>query len=379
MLEKWLDCQKKEKGSVPFFQPVYKGIKFSSWVGMLQVGDLSIEILPKVSRTAADDPVRWKSLLLRMLARTKNIPLYETDLQLQTLSRQPLSDIFLTAYIRELDALIRKGLLKAYRKEAKNRRTLKGKLDFSRNIKYNAFHQELFYTNATVYDYQSLFNRILIQALRCIRTVPCVKTDAKRILDTWGGLTPVAPDAVCWQKPMFDRRTDGYRKAMLYAKMILTGYNPSLRQGSLPVISFLFDMNRLFEAYVFQTLRRTGRFEKIMAQSGGKFWRNMILRPDILAEYNGQEYVLDTKWKRLDQYSDVAENDLRQIFAYCHKFSCDKGYLVYPLFDGCPSDLQAQPYKVPAADDVSARKASCGIKFFDLFSTDPLGCIDWNM
>ena len=55
-----------EKG-VPYFSLIHHGVKFNSYVGVIQVGTTTIEILPKADRQPNPDTSSWRSLLIGMM------------------------------------------------------------------------------------------------------------------------------------------------------------------------------------------------------------------------------------------------------------------------------------------------------------------------
>ena len=106
----------------------------------------------------------------------------------------------------------------------------------------------------------------------------------------------------------------------------------------------LFPMEVLFERYVEVLLRRqllAG--SKLRAQLSGQDLclhqeRGMFrLKPDLLLDLAGQNWVLDTKWKLLDAgaVSDkygLSQADFYQMFAYGQKYLAGSGdmLLIYP-------------------------------------------------
>ena len=57
-----------EKG-VPYYTLINKGIKFCEYVGVIQVGNIFIEILPKADKkpSTKEDEYLWRNMLLGML------------------------------------------------------------------------------------------------------------------------------------------------------------------------------------------------------------------------------------------------------------------------------------------------------------------------
>jgi len=114
-------------------------------------------------------------------------------------------------------------------------------------------------------------------------------------------------------------------------RLILLNFSADIRYGKYQLFALLFDMNVLFEEYVFQQLKRSaGSIVKISRQRSIPFWRRRTIRPDIVLEINQKKYIIDTKWKVLPNSSPSIE-DLKQLYIYCRYFKSNKGILLYPL------------------------------------------------
>lgn len=96
----------------------------------------------------------------------------------------------------------------------------------------------------------------------------------------------------------------------------------------------MFDMNLLWENYMYYMLKRAGN-EKDIEVSGQQkmlFWHHdkdwdLKLKPDLVLSKGDVNIVIDTKWK---YDSQISIQDVRQIYAYGDYFSASKNYLMYP-------------------------------------------------
>jgi 5-methylcytosine-specific restriction enzyme subunit McrC len=151
-----------ERNKNKYFTVVHKGIKFSNYVGVIQVGNLTLEILPKADRESNPSEElkdKWHSVLIEMLKTCRLLNLESlTDASLKT-SQTTLLDIYLNLFLSECDKLMHEGLIKKYRHETSNVTALKGSIQFSGHIKHNLIHKERFYTKHQTYDFDNLLFR----------------------------------------------------------------------------------------------------------------------------------------------------------------------------------------------------------------------------
>jgi 5-methylcytosine-specific restriction enzyme subunit McrC len=142
--------------------------------------------------------------------------------------------------------------------------------------------------------------------------------------------------AATFAKLNWNRKTEPYRRAMKIAEMLLLNFHPDVSRGQNHVLALMFDMNLLWEKFVATCLRKNLKDCMVRTQTSILFWKSekgkirTDMRPDILIEKTGVgNFVLDTKWKTLDDQKPSAE-DLRQMFAYQVFFDAEKTALVYP-------------------------------------------------
>ena len=322
-----------------FFDLVHKGIKFSSYVGILQVGNCYIEVLPKLGNDNRFPEEKWRKLLCHMLSVAKNIKLNPTENSSLNLYKHKLWELFYYAFIDEVEKLIRTEFCKAYQKEESNKNALKGKLIFQKDLNKNLVHKEKFYTTSTEYTRDFLANQIIKTALDFCLNVECVKSRAKKLAEEMQNISSINPLAVDWnvvEKLKENRKLSAYLKVLTLSKLILNGINPNLNRGKTSVSAIMFDMNELFEKYVARVIRTKSENDvSVLVQNQKEIWNGRMCRPDIVWEKENERIILDTKWKQVESKSEVVSADMYQMFAYLHKFSenkkiAKKALLVYP-------------------------------------------------
>ena len=315
-----------------YFTIGHNGIVFKNYVGVVQIGGLTIEILPKADKKADADKNLWQSVLLNMLKVCKRIrveSVSETQLKKR---HHSILDVYFEMYLVEIERLVNKGLIKRYQKNQSNQNALKGKLLFAKNIQQNLVHRERFYCEHQVYDRNHLLHQILYKGLRILKTFvnDALKDRLNRLLFEFQEIENIEISEKHFRKIVFDRKNSDYQKAFDIAKIIILNYSPSLNYGSENLLTLLFDMNALWEEYIFRILQKYKKDEeKVSRQDSKKFWKNKCIRPDIILQIEQKTFVIDTKWKIIET-NNPSDEDLKQMFVYNLHWDAEKALLLYP-------------------------------------------------
>ena len=331
--------QFNSKNNHKYFTLTHKGVKFNNYVGVIQIGDLTIEILPKADRQLninSSEEVKntWRDILLKMLMKSGIINVLSLTSAHLRLRSTSLLDIYIKQFLQEVQNLLHEGLIKKYRFKEGNIKYLKGRLIFNQQVSKNLLHKERFYTNHQTYDYDNIYNQIINKALLILNRI----VSQSIFLDLLGRIFFDFPEVSnknivehTFKKIVYNRNNEHYRNAIELARMIILNYNPDIQSGNNYVLAILFDMNKLWEKYIFSELYKsqTEFGYKVNYQNSKKFWENKRIRPDIILDKDGTKYVIDTKWKIVSA-NNPSDDDLKQMFAYNMYWEANKSLLVYP-------------------------------------------------
>lgn len=332
-----------------YFTPGYRKIIFKSYVGVIQAGDKVIEILPKADNLSTNEErtkAKWQSALLYMLKRAGYIKLNNTEKAQQQSQSNNLLDIYIYTFLKEVETLIHRGLVKKYHQVKTNGTVLKGRLLIEQQIQHNSIHKERFFTQHTIYDHNNIYNGILKAALDIVQKRAVnysIKQMAAKQMLCFEGISEWTGQATDFQKIKLDRKTDNYRYAIELARMIILNYCPAMSAGSNAVLAILFDMNTLFERFIYRELKREEKNYsdysiRILPQSKKLFWKNKMIKPDMVISIkklddkgDTREYttIIDTKWK-IVAVDNPSDEDLKQMFAYNFQFGSNRSVLLYP-------------------------------------------------
>lgn len=382
----------KERTNHPGLELGNRSIKATQWVGVLQVGALTLEILPKAQADGggeirSDLVKKWKHILLEMIGSLEGFDLRTSDKAYLALQEHTLLDVFFHAFLRHAEAILREGMVKTYRQVSANRSAWRGRLIVSEDLKRNLVHRERVFTAAMEFDAHNPWNQILVAALRVLSRSTknaSLRTHARALLlsfEDWNFPRIRAED---FSRLRFDRRTERYRTGIELARLILLGCNPDLEAGRKDVFSLLFDMNVLWERWVAHEIRRQvrGSAWRLRTQSSRLFWkseeeRRKTVRPDLVLEpldpkapaitlFEGtftvqEKTVLDTKWKVL-KTAVPSDADLKQMFVYNELWQVRKSLLLFPKV--YLSESVSGNFEI--ASPSSSRASECGLVFISV-------------
>ncbi|GAA4314611.1 McrC family protein [Pontixanthobacter gangjinensis] len=322
-----------------YFEAIRNGVKFKSYVGVIQIGSVIIEILPKADKSQGTDQDRgdWHRILLSMLKYCRGIKVDAVTEASLNKRYHSLLELYFELYVKEVQTLLKQGLIKKYSKKSGNVLALKGQIDFNKNIQQNLIQKQRFYTRHEIYDYEHLINQILLKGLYVLKLISnnsSLKDSIERTIAIFPDIKEIPIEKHHFERITLNRKTEKYVEAIKIAKMIILNYSPDIKGGNDNMLALLFDMNKLWEEYVYRMLRKVDETGlKVSFQNRDKFWEEKAIKPDLVVERvigeKKEKFIIDTKWKIIEN-NEPSDDDLKQMYAYNMYWEAEKSMLLYP-------------------------------------------------
>jgi len=336
-----------------------KFIQARNYVGVLQTkSGLTIEILPKIADK--NDAERSKAVFIKMLRTLKNFPFKSSNLASLKTQNLPLLEIFISMFLCELEALVKKGIKSDYVALEENLNFLKGKLNINEQIKRNSIHKERFYVRYSEFLSDININRIIKTTLKFLYKKSNSSKNQQKIrelLFIFDEVLECEDYKNFFAKLVINRQVKHYEQTLLWCKIFLFNNSFTPHKGDDLGFALLFDMNALFESYVGNFIKKS--FPGTILQHSEKHLvedpKSFKLRPDIFLK---GKFIADTKWKIISSRDGISQADLYQLYAYGKKHPCDgKLHLIYPKID----DIRQKTMKFRYDDEMWLE-----ILYFDL-------------
>lgn len=369
-----LDALQKFHGvkGVPYYSLIHKGVKFNEYVGVLQVGNQLIEILPKADKVEINQKkderavteASWRKLLIDMLRVVGIFDIKAASSSALRVNPNSILELYYELLLDEVGLLLHRGLVKKYKRTEGNLTCLKGSIHFGKNIQQNLIHQERFYTKHTTFSVDHVFHQILFQALELVRRQNRnigLANKISSIMLNFPDVSLIKINEDLFDRLSFNRNNEHYRNAISISRLLLLNYHPDILQGRENVLAIMFDMNSLWERFAVASLRKSFRKNScpylLESQCVRDFWvpinaRARTIRPDILVRFSPDNksvertVILDTKWKNVEKNKDISLDILRQMYVYHEYFNADKVAIVFPGEMGAISGKYVNQEKV---------------------------------
>lgn len=301
----------------------------SSTVGVLRIGDLQIQIAPRLPVeqvlflvSYAMDPRSWRP---------------ETT---STGGDGHLVEAIIPTFVRHVRHALRRGLLHGYRTTDDTLTTIRGRVRFADQLRARqgrALPVELQYDAFTD---DILENQLLRTAIERLLRLPLrhdrSRRDLRELQSSLATVTPVAYRPGRVPEPTWTRLNRRYQPAVGLACLILNNSSLDLIAGPTTSTSVLFNMAKVFENFVLVALREAlGATPRTFPQgaSGRKLRLDdegaIALEPDLSWWQEDRcVFVGDCKYKRA-AVEGIPNADLYQLLAYTTALDLPDGLLIY--------------------------------------------------
>ena len=325
----------------------HNAIKFSQYCGVISLGALTIEILPKIYGRE-EVPGVSREVLVRMLYRARQIKQTPGGMASVALQKHALLDLFILHFCDQLHAELMQGMIRNYVVRNENLNVLRGRLRVERQFKDNLSHKERLFCQFDELSADNDHNRIIKHVLGLLSRLAVGVQARKQLAELqmrFDGIKGVPVSIDMLDRLPFDRSTTRYEPIFEQCRWYLQGVHPDVLSGRNPCMALLFDMNRLFEAYVASELRklawkcglrlREQGPQKYMIGRDDRDEELFLMKPDIafIDTRNRVLCIADAKWKLLDEREKklgISQADLYQMSSYASRYGVEQLMLMYP-------------------------------------------------
>ena len=331
------DLDKMEKLSISYAgnSDNFLQISTSSFIGSvyLERPKKTINIIPKIFKDSTQTWDNLNSFLdfceddeLDLFRNAKNF--YKTSNETTLLNR------IHNQLLYEYGELEKQGLLKSYVIHAENTSSMRGKLLMQHQMINDALLRPQFFCEFDELEYDSIENRIILQALTIVQRTSNNNEIRMRSMDfaqrLSGHVTKTIVTTPKRQRVMqsYNRQNLRYKHIHnICEKIIEESGIGDIYSGDTSYVSPIFyDMNEYFERFVqklFQKCYKKTGFE-VKVQLSKPAWEGKgdlgprRMKPDITI-WDGEicKYILDVKYKT----KNISSGDLYQLGFYMHEFS----------------------------------------------------------
>ncbi|MFC1881353.1 McrC family protein [Thermodesulfobacteriota bacterium] len=352
----------------------HRSVKFAHYCGVISLGNLTLEILPKIYGKETE-PGACRKALIKMLVKTRRLITHPGGPVNIALQKHALLDVFILHFCDQLHAELMQGMIRHYVERNENLKVLRGCLRVEQQFKYNLAHRERLYCQYDELSADNPHNQVIkhvLQLMIKVSTGLMARKKLTELLLRFEAINDVKADIQMIDSLTFNRTTCRYEHIFDQCRWFLQGLHPDVLVGPNSCITLLFDMNRLFESFVAKVLRKLAWADgkrlreqgpqKYMVRRGDSNEQLFLMKPDMvfLDSDNRFAAIADAKWKMLDDREKkigISQSDLYQMAGYAMRYGVDRLALVYPRqqylqnaidlqLQGCSSTLKIIPVDV---------------------------------
>ena len=313
-------------------------LRAGSTVGVVRVGDLTIEIRPKVGIAA----------LLFLVSYALDARAWKPDAT-QLAHDANLAEAIIPLFVRATHHAIRPGLLHGYQSYDDTLISIRGRVRMADQFRARTglpLPVEVVYDDFTP---DIIENQLLLTAAETLGRIHLRHRDSQtslaRLRQQLNGVSTVVPDGRGVPTPHWSRLNERYRPAVGLARLIITTAGLEARAGGEDASSFLVDMNAVFEDFIRVALREALQSTpRAFPAAAARRHLHLDLEHDVplepdLSWWSGTRcvFVGDCKYKKTT--GTVPNADIYQMLAYLTALELQQGLLVYAEGEDTPHSV----------------------------------------
>ena len=299
-------------------------IKADSKVGFISVQGVQVNVAP---RFPIYNIFYFLGLLEEMKLDSERVQISESN---------DFLTVLFQSFIHSVASSTRKGLISGYVNREVSLQVLRGRIDFSRQVKRSPGNYFTFEVTFDDFVDDVPENQILKKALRISLKYGLqnrsLRNQAQNLLFNFKDVSEIS-QVPTWNK---SRLNSHYWNALRLAELIISGNGFHETTGDIQVNGFSIDMYKVFEDFVAKQLaERINSSDDLVATQRslsldiGGIYRE---KPDVIWYRKGKPFqVLDTKYKQPEGETQQRDslNDLRQVISYASLLGLKEAHIVY--------------------------------------------------
>ena len=307
-------------------------IKADSKVGFISVQGVQVNVAP---RFPIYNIFYFLGLLEEMKLDSEKVQISESN---------DFLTVLFQSFIHSVTSSTRKGLISGYVNREDSLQVLRGRIDFSRQLKRNPGNYFPFEVTLDDFIEDVSENQILKKALHVSLKYGLqnrnLRNQAQNLLFNFKDVSDIS-EVPAWNN---SRLNSHYWNALRLAELIISGNGFHENTGDVQINRFSIDMYKVFEDFVAKQLteRINSSDNQIVTQKSllldiGGIYRE---KPDVIWYRKGKPFqVLDTKYKKPEGETEQRDslNDLRQVISYASLLGLKEAHIVYGVADNARS------------------------------------------
>jgi len=335
------ECDPKQQ----IFARTTKTLTPTNMVGVIRIGDVTIQILPKLFRDHLNE---HKGTIFRnlavMLSYTNLKPL-SSDLTSMDQEDIDMLELFLRIFSEQLHHLLFRCQHRQYLNRDEHLKFIKGRIQV--NKYWNPAQLERIPCSFKELTQDTLLNRIF----KFCATLMSRHTQNEETKEHLKGilqiLEPVTYTHVTSSETRFvilDRLTEQFAPLLRFCEIYLRHSTITLQASQVEIFSLLIPMERVFEQFISGVLSEQSHLlpegATVYSQYPGGHLAQTLdgrgifeLRPDIFIDHPRIPVIIDTKYKmpkKSSSNSGIKQSDIYQMFGYGAKKNVPALMLLYP-------------------------------------------------